>query len=45
MINKGIDWRSILMDGCQTKVPLASSKRQEPNRQSKTRRKTQFVDG
>ncbi|CSB19272.1 Uncharacterised protein [Vibrio cholerae] len=27
MINKGIDWRSILMDGCQTKVPLASSKK------------------
>ncbi len=26
LIYEGVDWRSISMDGCQTKAPLAGSK-------------------
>lgn len=29
MIYVGVDWRSISMDGCQTKVPLSGSKKQQ----------------
>lgn len=46
LIYEGVDWRSVSIDDSQTKGALAGSKNGKgPNRQSETRRRTQFVDG
>ncbi len=34
LIYEGVDWRSISMDGCQTKAPLAGSKKRERTQQT-----------